>query len=165
MNLLTTYLKLKLRKFTKNNIRFRAMGRLEELDPKIHELIHYTIEKTKNNTGMILNLALNYSGRIELQDAIYQILETDRKSPLKKEEITDQLISSFLYEPKIPDPDLIIRTSNEFRISNFLLWQSAYSEYYFSEKLWPDFKSNDFMDALDDFFTRDRRYGGVKNAD
>lgn len=164
MNLLTTYLKIKLQKFIRNNIRFRAIGRLDGLDPAIRNLINDTIRRTEGNTGLVLNLALNYSGRQEIVDAVKKILLRNQVTPLTQDEITEEMFSQFLYDPELPDPELIIRTSRELRVSNFLLWQIAYSEFWFTDKYWPDFSEEDMVQAIEDFIARDRRYGGVTNA-
>jgi undecaprenyl diphosphate synthase len=161
MGLLSTYLKIKLKKFVRNNIRVRAIGRTDELPSEVRKLLDYTLDVTSDNTGMILNLALNYSGRNEIIDAVRQIVLEDRVRRFEGNEIDEGLISAHMYEPEIPDPELIIRTSNEFRVSNFLLWQIAYSEFYFTPKLWPEFGVEDLVEAIEDYFKRDRRYGGI----
>jgi len=137
----------------KNNVCVRVIGRKEGLSKKLQEVIKKSEELTKNNTGGMLNLAINYGGRQEVVDAFNKIL----KSPLK--EITEEIILQNLYTAGLPDPDLIIRTSGEFRISGFLLWQSAYSEFYFTKHHWPEFSKHDFDDALADFANRQRRFG------
>lgn len=166
MKLLATYLQVKLQKFIRNNIRFRAIGRLEGLPPEILDLIRHTTRVTESNTGTILNLALNYSGRHEILDAVRGLLAEDRArrslgQRIEEGELDEALFQRFLYAPDLPDPDLVIRTSGEHRISNFLLWEAAYSEFHFTPKFWPDFTEEDFMLALDDYFGRSRRYGGL----
>jgi undecaprenyl diphosphate synthase len=163
MTLLSTYLKIKLKKFVRNNIRVRAVGRLDELPKTVRELLDYTLNVTSGNSGMILNLALNYSGRNEILDAVKKIVQKDRTQKINEDEITEEMFSKFLYEPEIPDPELIIRTSNEFRISNFLLWQIAYSEFYYTQKLWPEFTVEEFVKAIEDYFSRNRRFGGIES--
>lgn len=137
----------------KNNIKLRVIGRKQELSRKLQGAIKKAEELTKNNTGGILNLAINYGGRSELVDAFNKIVE----NPPSK--ITEKIISQNLYAADLPDPDLIIRTSGELRLSGFLLWQSTYSELYFTKKHWPDFSKEDFDDALSDFASRQRRFG------
>jgi len=163
MNLLSTYLKIKLKKFVRNNIRVRAIGRTDELPDSVKNLLDYTLKVTENNTGMILNLALNYSGRNEIIDGIKNILANDRIKNIDENEIDDKFISNFMYDPEIPDPELIIRTSNEYRLSNFLLWQIAYSEFYYTPKLWPDFGVEDLTEAIENYLGRNRRFGGLDN--
>jgi len=137
----------------KNNICVRVIGRKNGLSEKIQKAIKRSEELTKNNTAIILNLAINYGGRPELVDAFNKIL----KNPPK--EITEDLISKNIYTAGLPDPDLIIRTSGERRLSGFLTWQSAYSELYFIKRHWPEFSKEDFDDALNDFANRQRRFG------
>ena len=137
----------------KNNICVRVIGRKNGLSEKIQKAIKRSEELTKNNTAIILNLAINYGGRPELVDAFNKIL----KNPPK--EITEDLISKNIYTAGLPDPDLIIRTSGERRLSGFLTWQSAYSELYFIKRHWPKFSKEDFDDALNDFANRQRRFG------
>ena len=137
----------------KNNICVRVIGRKNGLSEKIQKAIKRSEELTKNNTAIILNLAINYGGRPELVDAFNKIL----KNPPK--EITEDLISKNIYTAGLPDPDLIIRTSGERRLSGFLTWQSAYSELYFIKRHWPEFSKEDFNDILNDFASRQRRFG------
>ena len=137
----------------KNNIRLRIVGRKENFSKKLQEAIKKAEELTENNTGGVLNLAINYGGRQELLDAFNKI---SRNSHHK---ITEELISENLYTAGLPDPDLIIRTSGELRLSGFLLWQAAYSELSFVKKFWPDFSKKDFDEVLADFANRQRRFG------
>ncbi|MCM8772063.1 MAG: isoprenyl transferase [Candidatus Omnitrophica bacterium] len=141
----------------KNNIRVRFSGRRWELPSKLIEAMEYVENLTKNNTGLNLIFAINYGGRAEIIDGIKEII----KSGYRSEEINEELMSKFLYLPDVPEPDLIIRTSGEKRISNFLLWQSAYSEFYFTPVLWPDFDEKEFLKALFDYQKRKRKFGGV----
>ncbi|MDO8743068.1 MAG: polyprenyl diphosphate synthase [Candidatus Azambacteria bacterium] len=142
-----------IKKLHKNNICVRVIGRKKDLSEKIQKAVKRAEELTKNNTAIILNLAINYGGRLELVDAFNKII----KNPPK--EITEDLISKNIYTAGLPDPDLIIRTSGERRLSGFLTWQSAYSEFYFIKRHWPEFSKEDFNDILNDFANRQRRFG------
>jgi undecaprenyl diphosphate synthase len=141
----------------KKGIRFRHLGRLDGLPPSLQEAINKALELTKNNTGMTLNLAFNYGGRTEILDAIRRII-TEGVPP---ERLDEKLFASYLYTPDLPDVDLLIRTANELRLSNFLLWQTAYSEYYFTKVLWPDFNEKEVDKALLAYSQRQRRFGGL----
>jgi undecaprenyl diphosphate synthase len=138
-------------------VQLRHIGRLEKLDPRIQKKVLKAIELTKNNDRLILNVAFNYSGRDEIVYAIQQII----KAGISAEAVTDDMVNKYLFTAGVPDPDLIIRTSGELRLSNFLIWQAAYSEWYISPKLWPDFDKEEYGRALEAFATRDRRYGKV----
>jgi len=138
-------------------VQLRHIGRLEKLDPRIQKKVLKAIELTKNNDRLILNVAFNYSGRDEIVYAIQQII----KAGISAEAVTDDMVNKYLFTAGVPDPDLIIRTSGELRLSNFLIWQAAYSEWYISPKLWPDFDKDEYGRALEAFATRDRRYGKV----
>ena len=138
-------------------VQLRHIGRLEKLDQRIQKKVLKAIELTKNNDRLILNVAFNYSGRDEIVYAIQQII----KAGISAEAVTDDMVSKYLFTAGVPDPDLIIRTSGELRLSNFLIWQAAYSEWYISPKLWPDFDKEEYGRALEAFATRDRRYGKV----
>jgi len=142
-----------IKKLHKNKVCVRVIGREEGLSKKLQQAIKKAEALTKNNTAAILNLAINYGGRLELVDAFNKIL----KNPPK--EITEDLISQNIYTADLPDPDLIIRTSGERRLSEFLTWQSAYSEFYFIKRHWPEFSKEDFDDALNDFANRQKRFG------
>lgn len=137
------------------NGKFRLIGRLEGLPPQIVKVANEATELMKNNTGISLNLCINYGGRAEIVDAVRKIL----KANIPYNEINEQTISNYLYAPDIPDPDLIIRTSGEMRLSNFLLWQSAYAELYITNVLWPDFDEIEFLKAIKDYQNRERRFG------
>jgi undecaprenyl diphosphate synthase len=139
----------------REGVRLRHLGRLQDLSPDIQEAIRYMQELTRNNTRFSLNVCFNYGGRAELVDAVRQII-ADGKGP---EAITEELISSYLYTRDLPDPDMVIRTAGEMRVSNFLLWQSAYSEYYATPTLWPDFGRDDLRAALESYRSRQRRFG------
>ncbi len=162
MNLLREYLKKELPDLNKNNIRFGAIGRISSLPPSVQKDLRTTIEKTRENSGLRLTLALNYGGRAELIDAVRD-LAASLKEPagLDVDGITEEALSRRLYTHDLPDPDLLIRTSGEMRLSNFLLWQVAYSEIWVTDTLWPDFKEQDLLQAVADFQRRERRYGGL----
>ena len=154
MSLLSSMLENEIKELERNNIVFSVVGRIEDLPTSVQKIISEAIDRTKNNTGLILSLALSYGGRQEIIDAINKIILS------KKSEIIDEeIVKNNLYCPEIPDPDLIIRTAGEYRLSNFLLWQSAYAELFVSDKNWPDFKEKDLMKALKDFENRDRTFG------
>jgi len=159
MNILTAALERKLQKLKKDNIQFQTIGRTDRIPDSLLSTLTKVIEETKNNTGLIVNLAFNYGSRIEIIDAIQSIARSVREGKLKIEDIDEEAISSALYTKGLPDPDLLIRTSGEQRISNFLLWQLSYAEFYFTEKLWPDFSAEEFKNAIINYQTRKRRYG------
>ena len=140
----------------KQNIRIKVIGDIKGLTKSLQKSIEKAIEITKNNTGLTLNIAFNYGGRTEIIDGINQLLKEGKTS------INEEEFRAYLYNTYMPDPELIIRTSGEFRTSNFLLWESAYSEYYITETLWPDFKEEQLKMAIESYMKRDRRFGGVK---
>ena len=143
----------------KNNIRLNAIGRISDLPPDVQATLQETIKKTERCDGMILNLALSYGGRSEILHAVQGIISDLRKGKIKPEEITVQRFSQYLWTHGLPDPDLLIRTSGEFRISNFLLWQIAYTELYVTDTLWPDFDRKELSKAIADYQSRERRFG------
>ncbi len=144
------------------NIRFISVGKREQLpDSVLNELIK-TEELTKNNSEMVLNIALSYGSRSEIVDAVKSISDNVKNGSLNMEDISEELISDNLYTKDLPDPDLLIRTSGEMRISNFLMWQISYSEIFFSQTLWPDFTEAEFINILKNYQNRDRRFGKVK---
>ncbi len=144
-------------KLHKKGVRVRHLGRLEELPPWLQQALNRGVELTKNNTGMTLNLAFNYGGRVEILDAVRRLI-TEGIPPQK---IDEKLFSSYLYSTGLPDVDLLIRTGDELRLSNFLIWQTAYSEYYFTQVLWPDFTKEDIDKALLAYSQRERRFGAL----
>jgi undecaprenyl diphosphate synthase len=160
MGLLSTYLKSEVKELQENGIRLRCIGRIDKLPAPAHQALLETMSLTASNTDMQLTLALSYGGRQELVDAFTAIAEEVRRGKLDPENITEKLISQNLYAPEMPDPDLLIRTSGEQRISNFLLWQIAYTEFYITSCLWPDFGKEEFLKALSEFRKRKRRFGG-----
>lgn len=163
MSLLVSTIRNETDKLHQNNVRLMAIGSLADLPKSIREQLEQSIEHTKNNTGLRLVLALSYSGRWEIADAARKMAEAVRDGSLKPEDIDACTISSFMISAAIPDPDLLIRTSGEHRISNFLLWQLAYTELYFTPVLWPDFRKEHFYEAVIDFQRRDRRFGKISD--
>jgi undecaprenyl diphosphate synthase len=159
MHLLEYYLRRERQALMEKNVRFKVIGDLTRLSPQLRNLLVETISMLDSNDGLTLNVAISYSGRAEIVRAIREIAEKASKGLLTSEEITQDLVSSHLYTGGLPDPDLLIRTSGELRISNFLLWQSAYTEFYFSDVLWPDFDRYEFNRALESFAGRERRFG------
>jgi len=148
----------------KNNVKLIHLGRKEPLPQDVLKALSETVEQTAGNTGMVLALALNYSGRTELVDAIRRIAEQCGNGLLSPARIDEQCVSGHLYAPQLKEPDLLIRTANERRLSNFLLWQISYSEFYITEALWPDFSEEDMDKAILDYANRVRRFGDVKAA-
>ncbi|OGU62287.1 MAG: di-trans,poly-cis-decaprenylcistransferase [Ignavibacteria bacterium RBG_13_36_8] len=145
----------------KNNIRLTTIGNIEELPTIVQKELLDATEKTKNNTHMVLNLALSYSGRWELIEAIKNIIKSHIEGRIKFNDINEELVSSHLNTKEMPDPDLLIRSGGEMRISNFLLWQIAYSEIFVSDVLWPDFRCKHLLEAIKNFQKRERRFGLV----
>jgi undecaprenyl diphosphate synthase len=160
--LLRIYLRRELPEIIRNGIRFTCMGRLDGLPLQVRQELENAIDTTAKNSGMRLNVAINYSGRTELVQAVNTIIEEARiEGRLHDLQIDEEAIASRLYTAGIPDPDLLIRTSGEMRISNFLLWQIAYAELYVTDTLWPDFRRADLLHAILDYQKRDRRFGGL----
>ena len=161
MNLLRSYMKTSLVKCAKNNVRVRVIGDKTALDEDLRESIDYLEQQTKDNTGIGFQIAINYGGRDELRRAVSRIAEDVKEGRLSPEDISEDTINGALDTGGIPDPDLLIRTCGEERISNFLLWQLAYSELYFTEKAWPDFDKAELEKAIDAYNHRERRFGGL----
>ena len=155
MILLSKMLKNEIENMTRNNIRFNIVGRLEEIPEETRDWVLSTIEKTKNNTGLVLTLALNYGGRQEIVDAFNSLMKSEVKI------INEEILKNHLYCPEMPDPDMIIRTGGEYRLSNFLLWQSAYAEIYVCDKNWPDFNEDELDKVLKEYENRNRTFGRV----
>jgi undecaprenyl diphosphate synthase len=149
-----------LEKLHRDGVRLRHLGRLEDLSADIQRAVRDSVDLTKNNTRISLNVCFNYGGRAELVDAVRHIIADGRCPDM----VTEELISSYLYTRDLPDPDLVIRTAGEMRVSNFLLWQSAYSEYYATPTLWPDFGQDDLLAALESYQQRQRRFGRLAVA-
>jgi undecaprenyl diphosphate synthase len=161
MRLLREYLRKELPTLHRNNVRMLVIGRSDQLPEEVREDVERAMAQTAANTGMILTIALNYGGRAELVDAFNRILDRVRNNGLADACVDEEMISRYLYTAGLPDPDLLIRTSGEMRVSNFLLWQIAYAEIYVTETLWPDFNRAQLCEALLDFQKRERRYGGL----
>ena len=161
MALLSSTIKSEISKMKENNIKFNVIGFRDKLPQKINDQLDFAISETKNNDGLKLNLALAYGARSELIHAISLLIDQLKNDNLKIDDINEEIISQNLFTKNIPDPDLLIRTGGENRLSNFLLWQSAYTELYFSNKFWPDFNKEDLYEALHDYERRDRRFGRV----
>ncbi len=157
MSLLKRYLRLELNTLIRNNIRFNVIGREEELARDIRNELKAAEAKTADSTGMLFNIALNYGGRAEIVEAAKRLLSAG----VRPEELDEQRFAGFLYTAGQPDPDLLIRTSGEIRVSNFLLWQIAYAEIWVTDTLWPDFRKRDLLEAILAYQKRDRRYGGI----
>jgi undecaprenyl diphosphate synthase len=157
MTLLKRYIRLELGTLQKNNIRFHVIGRPEALAPDVQHELQIGVEQTSRNTGMLFNIALNYGGRTEIVDAAKRAIEAG----VKPEDLDEDRFSSFLYTARQPDPDLLIRTSGEMRVSNFLLWQIAYAEIWVTDTLWPDFRCRHLLEGVIEYQKRDRRFGGI----
>ena len=164
MGILKRFLKSELKEMLDNNIRFYPIGRIDKLPKDVQKIIHNTIEKTSQNSGMVLSLALSYGSKQEILHAVQDIAAKVESGKLVSKEITEQTISDSLFTAGIPDPDLLIRTSGEYRISNFLLWQIAYSEIYITPVLWPDFRKEEYLKAIEEYQKRERRFGAIKDA-
>jgi len=160
MTLLNRFLKKELKEMQKNGIQLKTIGRTSRLPKSTRQILFDTIEKTSSNSDMTLTLALSYGGRQEILDAVLKIVSQIQENRISASDITEKLVSDSLYTSGMPDPDLLIRTSGEYRISNFLLWQISYSEIYITPTLWPDFGENEYEKALRDYQKRDRRFGG-----
>ncbi|GAH50929.1 unnamed protein product [marine sediment metagenome] len=145
----------------KNNIRLTAIGQLERLPAGVRKELDKTIGLTKNNQGLRFNLALSYGGRTEIVEAVKTLIREFQNKKRSPDQIGEGLFAEYLYTKDLPDPDLLIRTSGEMRISNFLLWQLSYSEMYFTDKFWPDFEKQDLMQAIAEYGRRTRRFGRV----
>jgi len=164
MQLLREYLRREMPLLQKNNIRMRFLGRADELPVGVQNDVRDAMEKTAANTGMVLCVALNYGGRAEIVDAMNAIL-AEQNGHAGRPAVTEELLARHMYTNGLPDPDLLIRTSGEMRVSNFLLWQIAYSEIFVTETLWPDFNRARLLEALVEFQNRERRYGGIREGD
>ena len=159
MNLLVSSLKKELKTLDKNNIRLNAIGKIDSLPPKAYEELMEVIEKTSGNTEMVLTLALSYGAREEIRHAVQEISFKVKNNIISPADIDDDIINSHLYTHDLPDVDLLVRTSGEHRISNFLLWQIAYAELYFTDVFWPDFRGEHLAEALKNYQNRERRFG------
>ncbi|MDD3117921.1 MAG: isoprenyl transferase [Victivallales bacterium] len=160
MRLLKEFIDYNLQVLQENNIRLRAIGRIAALPDESREALQRGIEQTKNNDGGNLILAINYGGRAEIVDAARKIAVAALNGKINPDELDETTFRDYLYAPDIPDPDLMIRTSGELRLSNFLIWELSYAEFYVTDTLWPDFDREDMAKAVDGFYHRERRYGG-----
>jgi undecaprenyl diphosphate synthase len=165
MRLLEFYLKQEIAELDKSNVRLAAIGRVHELPAGAQKQLEKSIDALKKNTGLTLVLALSYGGRAEIVDAVRSICREVKAGRLSGVDIDEKVISQHLYTRSIPDPDLLIRTSGEMRVSNFLLWQISYAEMYVTETLWPDFRKAAYLKALEDYSGRNRRFGLVSSKD
>jgi undecaprenyl diphosphate synthase len=165
MMLLKEYLRKELQTLQDNNIRFVPIGRIEGLDPSVQRELRYAEAQTAKNTGLRFQIALNYGGRAEIVDTCNRIMALLREREMSDAVIDEQFFGDHLYTANIDDPDLLIRTSGELRVSNFLLWQIAYAEIHVNKVLWPDFRRRHLFEAIIDFQSRERRYGGVDESD
>jgi undecaprenyl diphosphate synthase len=159
MMILRIYLRKELKRMVRENIRFNTIGRIEDLPETIQSLLQETKRETQNNDGMTFTLALSYGSRVEIVEAAKRIARAVQNSELEPEEISPITFSNYLYTAGLPDPDLLIRTGGEVRLSNFLLWQTSYAELYFTEVLWPDFRGNDLLRSIIEYQQRERRFG------
>ena len=161
MALLKKFLAKYLKDFKKNDIRLKISGRLQDLSLELQQQIKSAIAETADNKSGTLVIALNYGGRAELTDSVKKIVEKVQNNELLPDDITEDVVSANLYNPDVPDPELLIRTSGELRISNFLLWELAYTEFFITDVLWPDFSEEVFVEAIESFKNRNRRKGGL----
>ncbi|MGE5840504.1 MAG: isoprenyl transferase [Deltaproteobacteria bacterium] len=161
MLLLKRFLRSELKEMLENGIRFQAIGRLHKLPKNVQRTLRETTEQTASNRNMVLTLALSYGGRQELTDAVHKIVQRVEAGEMRSDDISEAVVSEHLYTAAMPDPDLLIRTSGECRISNFLLWQIAYAEIYMTPTYWPDFRKPQFVEALIEYQKRERRFGAT----
>ena len=162
MKLLVQYLRNEFEELNKNNVIINSIGDISKLPKVCYEELNKAYDKTKNNTGLTLNLALNYGGRVEIVNSVKEIAKLVQENKIKVDDIDEKMIEKYLYTSGMPDPDIIIRPSGEQRLSNFLLWQCAYSEFWYSDVKWPDFTKENLIEAIFDYQNRDRRFGKVK---
>ncbi len=161
MRLLKHFLKSELKEMLENGIRLQTIGRTYKLPEDVQELLSETVSRTASNENMVLTLALSYGGRQEITDAFQEMAKKIEAGEVASKDVTEDLVCDFLYTKGMPDPDLLIRTSGECRVSNFLLWQIAYAEIYVTPTLWPDFRKEEYFKALEDYQRRERRFGAT----
>ncbi len=161
MDLVVEFINKEFEELHRNNVKLNSIGDISKLPEKSRAAVENAMYKTRNNTGLTLNIALNYGGRDEIVKGVKEIAKEVLEGKLQVDNIDDKIISDHLYTSGMPDPDIVIRPSGELRLSNYLLWQSAYSEFWFSNINWPDFTKEDLRRAISDFQKRDRRFGGV----
>jgi undecaprenyl diphosphate synthase len=164
MRLLRAYLTNNVQRMNDNNVRIQYIGRTDELPNEVKERMQWAAEATQRNTGTVLTLALNYGARSELVDAFKRLHAEIQQKHIRLDDLTEQDIQRHLYTAHMPDPDLLIRTSGEMRISNYLLWQIAYTEIFVTDRFWPDFRGVHMLEAIEDFQRRERRYGGLNDG-
>jgi undecaprenyl diphosphate synthase len=164
MRLLKSYLTNNVKRMNDNNVRIRYVGRTDELPDEVRERMEWAAEATRHNNGTTLTLALNYGARSELVDAFKGLAAEVQRKGLRPEQISEVDIHRHLYTAQMPDPDLLVRTSGEMRVSNFLLWQIAYTEIFVTDRLWPDFRGIHMLEAIEDYQRRERRYGGLSDG-
>jgi len=152
----------RVQEFHERNIRIRHLGRREPIPPSTLQAIDNAVEMTRNNTGLSLNIAFNYGGRAEIVDAVRKLCGDVKEGKISPEDIDEETFRSYLYIPDLPDPDLLIRTAGEMRISNFLIWELAYTEIYMTETLWPDFRRQHLAEAIREYQSRERRFGSIR---
>lgn len=162
MNLLSTYLRNEISELHKNNVKVTTIGQVEDLPKSCQSELDKAKDLTKDNTGVNLNLALNYGSRADIKNSVIDIVKACKSGKINIEDITEDTIKDYLSTKSIPDPDLIIRTSGEERLSNFLMWEAAYSEFYFTDVHWPEFSGKELKKAISVYQKRDRRFGGLK---
>jgi undecaprenyl diphosphate synthase len=161
MHIVEDVIDRELNELNKEGVQLRHIGRLERLDPKLQKKVLKAIELTRNNDRLVLNIAFNYGGRDEIVQAIQRMM----RDGIKPDDVTVDIVNQYLYTAGVPDPDLLIRTSGELRLSNFLIWQGAYSEWYITPTYWPDFDKEEYRRAVESFAQRDRRYGKVSSQE
>jgi undecaprenyl diphosphate synthase len=159
MGLLERYLELEINEVMEKGIQLRSIGRPDRLPTRLRKQVDEAIERTRNNSNMTLVFALSYGGRSEIVDATRKLVRDAELGKIDPERIDEKTFAAYLYDPEVPDPDLLIRTGAELRVSNFLLWQIAYTEIYSTDVMWPDFGERDLIDAVRDYQTRERRFG------
>lgn len=164
MMLLRMYLKSNVQRMNDNNVRIRYIGRTQELPGEVRDAMDWAEEATQKNTGTTLTLALNYGGRSEILDAVRRLAEQIKDGRLNPDELTEEHLSQHLYTANMPDPDLMIRTSGEMRVSNYLLWQIAYTEILVTDRLWPDYRGIHLLEAIEEYQRRERRFGGLNTG-
>ncbi|MGX7071799.1 isoprenyl transferase [Helcococcus kunzii] len=162
-SILNIFVKNELDRLNRKNVKVTTMGDTSKLPFQSRKALEYAKIKTKDNTGLVLNIGINYGSKEEIKNAIIDMYNDIEKGDLSIENIENETLSKYLYTHDIPDPDLLIRTGGELRLSNFMLFQLAYSEFYFTKVLWPDFNEDEFKKAIEDFIKRDRRFGGLNN--
>jgi len=160
LNILEDVIDRELQSLNKNGVQLRHIGRLERLSPELQAKVHQAVEMTQHNERLVLNIAWNYGGRDEIVEAVHRMMENG----VLPDDVDEDLVSQYLYTAGIPDPDLIIRTSGELRVSNFLIWQGAYAEWYVTPTYWPDFGRDELLEALWEYARRDRRFGRVETV-